>query len=109
MANIGSYIKVFKELNEILGIAVLHYYLEDNKYYITINPIVVSPTKMNCGYGTKILKYSIDYSDDLVGGKVDYIRCNIDNTNKASLKLINKFEFKKEKDNNNFIQYVYKK
>jgi len=59
MANIKSFIKVFKNKQTIAGVVVFHYYVNNEKYYLGINPIVVNPNMMNKGIGKSILKQII--------------------------------------------------
>ncbi len=59
IANIKSFIKVFKNKQTIAGVLVFHYYVNNEKYYLGINPIVVNPNMMNKGIGKSILKQII--------------------------------------------------
>ena len=59
IANIKSFIKVFKNKQTIAGVVVFHYYVNNEKYYLGINPIVVNPNMMNKGIGKSILKQII--------------------------------------------------
>lgn len=68
MANIKSFIKVFKSDKTIVGVAVFHYYNDNNKYYLGINPIVVNPDMMNKGIGKSILNQIIKNAKIICGG-----------------------------------------
>lgn len=109
MANIRSFIKVVEGDKDILGAVVFHYYLEDEKYYLTINPIVINPLKMNQGIGTNILRYIIKEAREIADGKVDYLRCNLNMSNEASIRLFTGRGFIEEnEEDGGFKNYFYK-
>ncbi len=108
MANIKSFIKIFEKNNIFYGIVIFHYYVEKNIYYLGINPIIVNPNLMNKGIGTQIIQQIINEAKEIANGQVHFLRVNIEEKNIVSLKLIKKFDFKKDQIENNFTQYSYK-
>ena len=107
MANIKSFIKVFKSDETIVGVVVFHYYIENEKYYLCINPIVVNPDIMNQGIGKSMLTQIIKNSKIICGGEVNYIKALSEEENIASIKLFEAVGFKKEEVDKNFISYIF--
>ncbi len=71
LANVKSFIKVFKNTNNILGVVVFHYYV-DEVYYLRINPLIVNPSLMNQGIGKNILKEITKNLNEIINDKVDF-------------------------------------
>ncbi len=107
MANIKSFIKVFKSDKTIVGVVVFHYYNDNDKFYLGINPLVVNPDMMNRGIGKSILNQIIKNSKIICGGEVNYIKALSEKKNIVSLKLLERAGFKKEEADKNFISYIY--
>ncbi|MDD4090462.1 MAG: GNAT family N-acetyltransferase [Acholeplasmataceae bacterium] len=107
MANIKSFIKVFKSDETIVGVVVFHYYTDNEKYYLGINPIVVNPDMVNQGVGKSMLNQIIKNSKIICGGEVNYIKALSEEKNIASIKLLETVGFKKEEVDKNFISYIF--
>lgn len=108
MANIKSFIKLFANDNVIYGVVVFHYYNEKDKFYLGINPIIINPQFLGRGIGTKILKQIIIQAVKITRGHVDIVKADTEETNIASVKMLEKVGFIKAAKNNNFVEYVYK-
>lgn len=108
MANIKSFIKLFLNEGVVYGIVVFHYYNENGKFYIGVNPIIINPGLLSQGIGTKILKEIIIQADKITEGYIDIIKADTEETNIASIKMFEKVGFIKESNNNNFVEYSYK-
>lgn len=107
MANIKTFLKVFEHDHEFYGVAVFHYYKEEEKFYLAINPIVINPKFINQGIGTKILKQIVENVRQISGGHVDIIKGDTEESNLASIRILEKSGFIKDKQNDNFIEYTY--
>ncbi len=108
MANIESFIKLFAKNDIIYGVAMFHYYNEMDKFYLGINPIVINPAFWGRGIGTEILKEITIYVDKITEGHVDIVKADTDETNIASIKMLEKVGFIKGAKNKNFVEYIYK-
>lgn len=105
MANIKSFLKVFEHDDIFYGTAVFHYYEEDNKYYLAINPII-NPEFINQGFGTNILKQIVVNAKKIAGGEIDVIKGDTNEDNIASIKILEKVGFKNISKNDIFLEYV---
>ena len=108
MANIKSFIKLFAHDNVIYGVVVFHYFNEKDKFYMGINPIVINPQFLGRGIGTKILKRITNQANKITEGHVDIVKADTEETNIASIKMLEKVGFIKAAKNNNFVEYIYK-
>ena len=108
MANIKSFIKLFANEGFIYGVVVFHYYNETDIFYLGVNPIIINPEFFGHGIGTKILKEIVNSVDKITKGHVDIIKADTDETNIASIKMLEKAGFVKGAKNNNFVEYSYK-
>lgn len=108
MANIKSFIKVFEHNDISYGIAMFHYYKEEGKCYLAINPIIINPEFINQGLGTKIMKLITLRAEEIVEGQVDIVKGDVEEENIASIRILEKAGFSKIKTNENFIEYFYK-
>lgn len=107
MANIKSFIKIFLNEGVIYGIVTFHYYNENNKFYLGINPIIINPEFFGRGIGTHILNQIINQADEITEGSVDVVKADTDEANIASIKMFEKIGFTKMAKNSNFIEYIY--
>ncbi|MGI6359997.1 MAG: GNAT family N-acetyltransferase [Acholeplasmatales bacterium] len=107
LANIKSFIKVFKDSDNILGVVVFHYYVDANIYYLGINPLIVNPSLMNKRIGTNILKIIVKELKRIFNDKVDFIVAKIDETNHISIKLFEGLGFRIKEKDENFTKFIY--
>ncbi len=107
MANIKTFIKVFESENIYYGVAVFHYYKEEDKFYLAINPIIINPEFINQGIGTIIIKQIVEEAIEFTKGHIDIIKGDAEESNKASIKILEKNGFKIKDINENFIEYIY--
>ncbi len=108
MANIGSFIKVFRDKDIIVGVSVFHYYVEENIFYLRINPLFVNPKLMNRGIGKNILKDIIKSLNEINNSRVDYLTAKVEKTNLIGIKLFKSASFKITKKDDDFIEFIYK-
>ncbi|NLB48615.1 MAG: GNAT family N-acetyltransferase [Erysipelotrichia bacterium] len=108
MANIKSFIKVFERDGISYAVTIFHYYNDNDKYYLAINPIIINPKLINQGIGTIVLKLIVLKAKKIAEGKVDIIKGDTEKTNVASLRIFEKSGFIKSKKNDDFIEYIYK-
>ena len=108
MANIKSFIKVFEYNGEAYSVVMFHYYKEDNEYCLAINPIIINPKFIAQGIGTKILKLIVLKAEDIVEWRVDIVKGDVEKENVASIRILEKTNFIKNKNNDNFFEYIYK-
>ena len=107
MANIKSFIKVFEVKGTVVSVVAFHYYVENEIYSLSINPLIVHPEKMNQGFGYQTLKLIVENPYDIVEGKVDIVKALVKIDNTVSIKMFEKIGFKKEKTDEGFIDYTY--
>lgn len=107
LANIKSFIKVFKDNDNILGVVVFHYYVIEDIYYLGINPLVVNPSLMNLGIGKNILTEIIKNLTTIINTKVDYLVADIEKTNDISIKLFMSVGFTLKEKYDNFLKFIY--
>lgn len=108
MANIKSFIKVFEHNNTPYGIAMFHYYKEEDEYYLAINPIIINPEFINQGLGTKIMKLITLKAKEIAEGQVDIVKGDVEEGNIASIRILEKADFIRGEKKDNFIEYFYK-
>lgn len=107
MANIKTVIKVIEDETDIIGIAILHYYTDQDIYVLGINPIVVNPLFMGIGHGQKTLKELVGYAEQIIDGPVDQLLASIDANNLTSLHIFKKVGFIQKFMNEGFIELLY--